>query len=144
MTWKNGTDPLPYINQKKYLKRYRSILTRGKKECPIGEKKEGVRGRVKNSTSRNLLNRLEKFENETLRFMTDIKIPFTNNAGENDIRMTKVQQKISGCFRSMDGAHRFCRIRSYILTCQKNGVEPSVALDMLFNGKLPKFISDSS
>jgi len=130
--------------QKKFLKRYRSVLEQGKSECPQGTKKDGVRGRIKNSKARNLLDRLQKFETETLRFMTDEKIPFTNNAGENDIRMTKVQQKISGCFRSMDGAHRFCRIRSYVLTCQKNGIESTVALDMLFRGELPSFITDSA
>ena len=64
-------------------------------------------------------------------------VPFTNNQGENDIRMTKVQQKISGCFKSMDGAKIFCRIRSYLLTAQKHGVSPAKALKLLFAGKLP-------
>ena len=65
-------------------------------------------------------------------------VPFTNNRGENDIRMTKVQQKISGCFKSMEGAKIFCRIRSYLLTAQKHGISPSTALQTLFNGKLPE------
>ena len=64
-------------------------------------------------------------------------MPFTNNQGENDIRMTKVQQKISGCFKSMEGAKIFCRVRSYLLTCQKHGVSPTDALQSLFNGELP-------
>jgi hypothetical protein len=59
--------------------------------------------------------------------------------GENDIRMTKVQQKISGCFRSVDGAEIFCRVRSYLSTCRKQGVNTSMALDLLFQGKLPDF-----
>jgi hypothetical protein len=53
--------------------------------------------------------------------------------------MTKVQQKISGCFRSVDGAEIFCRVRSYLSTCRKQGVNTSMALDLLFQGKLPDF-----
>ena len=68
-------------------------------------------------------------------------VPFTNNAGENDLRMIKVQQKISGCFRSMEGAYMFCRIRSYILTCQKHDLKITDALDLLFQGKMPDFIN---
>ena len=67
-------------------------------------------------------------------------LPFTNNHAENDLRMTKVQQKISGCFRSMDGAKTFCRIRGYLLTCQRRGISASDALAMVFDGKLPDFI----
>lgn len=75
--------------------------------------------------------------NDVLRFMVLADVPFTNNRGENDIRMTKVQQKISGCFKSMDGAKIFCRVRSYLLTAQKHGVTPTDALKTLFAGKLP-------
>jgi len=86
------------------------------------------------------LERLIDFEQETLRFMTDAGVPFTNNQGENDIRMTKLHQKISGCFRSMEGANIFCRVRSYLSTCRKNNVSATQALTMLFEGRLPDFI----
>jgi transposase len=71
--------------------------------------------------------------------MDDERVPFSNNLGENDIRMTKVQQKISGCFRSIEGARIFCRVRNYLSTCRKQGVKASQALDLLFSGKLPDF-----
>jgi len=127
-------------HQDMFQKRYRTILTQGEGECPITEKPEGQRGRTKKSKSRNLLDRLRNFEQETLRFMRQSLVPFTNNQGESDIRMTKVQQKISGCFRSMEGARNFCRIRGYISTCRKNHFNPTEALRLLFEGKLPAFV----
>ena len=126
----------------KYRLRYRAILKQGEIECPepIRPKKKGKRGRIKKSKSRNLLERLRDYEQDALRFMDNGYVPFSNNLGESDIRMTKVQQKISGCFRSMDGAQIFCRVRSYLSTCRKQGVKSSHALDLLFNGKLPDFL----
>lgn len=124
-----------------YQKRYRSILSRGEKECPVTEKIPGKRGRQKKSKSKNLLDRLKNFEEETLRFMKEKIVPFTNNLGENDLRMTKVQQKISGCFRSMEGAKIFCRIRSYLITARKHGMAPTEALNILFTGRLPSFVT---
>jgi transposase len=127
-----------------YKKKYRQIIEAGKKECPLPEPpvQPKRRGRIKKSKSRNLLDRLRDFESDVLRFMEEPLVPFTNNSGENDLRMTKVQQKISGCFRSMEGAYIFCRIRSYLLTCQKHGVKMTEALELLFQGKEPKFFTD--
>jgi len=128
---------------KKYRLKYRSLLKRGDTECPapIRPKEKGKRGRIKRSKSRNLLERLRDYEQDVLRFMDNERVPFTNNRGENDIRMTKVQQKISGCFRSMEGAKIFCRVRSYLSTCRKHGMKSSHALELLFNGKLPDFLA---
>jgi transposase len=102
----------------KYRRKYRDLLKEAEIECPepIRPKKNGKRGRIKKSKSRNLLERFRDYEEETLRFMDIDYIPFTNNLGENDIRMTKVQQKISGCFRSIEGAKIFCRVRNYLST----------------------------
>ncbi len=125
----------------KYRRRYRNIIKRGEVECPepIRPKKKGKRGRIKKSKSRNLLERLRDYEQDALRFINNELVPFSNNLVENDIRMTKVQQKISGCFRSVDGARIFCLIRSYLSTCRKQGIKSSHALSLLFNGKLPDF-----
>jgi transposase len=126
-----------------WREKYRAILLEADIECPApDESKKKKRGRVKRTKSRNLLERLRDHENDVLRFMDVIYVPFTNNQGERDIRMTKVQQKISGCFRSMEGAETFCRIRSYLLTCQKNSIEASEALEILFSGRLPDFIQE--
>lgn len=126
-----------------YRIKYRAILIAGDQETPPPEPQKNKSGsekkRAKRSKSRNLLERLRNFEDDVLRFMEDKLIPFTNNQGENDLRMTKVQQKISGCFRSIEGAKIFCRIRGYILTCQKHGVSITDAFKLLFEGKLPQF-----
>ena len=124
-----------------YRVRYRELLREAEQECPppdeTGKKK---RGKTARSKARNLLERLRDFENETLRLMVDQNVPFSNSQAESDLRMTKVQQKISGCFRSMDGAKIFCRIRSYLSTCRKQGVMTSAALRLLFQGKYPAFM----
>ncbi len=138
----SNLDVLPEEKIKSYQKRYRSILTKGKKECPLPEINLEEKGRIKKSKSRNLLERLIDFENDTLRFMREPLVPFTNNQGENDIRMTKVQQKISGCFRNMEGAEEFSLIRSYIMTARKNGVSATEAIRDLLNGKIPSFMSE--
>lgn len=126
---------------KHYRRRYRTLLQQAQIECPAPEQSQhkGKRGRVKRSKSRNLLERLIHYEGDVLRFMENPDVPFTNNQGERDIRMTKVQQKISGCFRSMEGAEIFCRIRGYLSTCRKQGVKTSRAMEMLFEGTLPDF-----
>ncbi|MDG5996537.1 MAG: IS66 family transposase [Candidatus Brocadia sp.] len=127
----------------KYRQRYRGILQNAEAESPPPDEtnRKGKRGRVKRTKARNLLERLREYEGDVLRFMDNKNVPFTNNLAENDIRMTKVQQKISGCFRSLDGAKIFCLIRSYLSTCRKQGVNLSQALRMVFRGKLPDFAS---
>ena len=122
-----------------YQQRYRSILENGSKECPLAQN-NAKPGPTKQSKARNLLDRLDNYQEDVLRFMKESIVPFTNNMAENDLRMTKVQQKISGCFRSLNGAKVFCRIRSYLLTCKRHGIEPTQALNMLFDGNLPDFM----
>ncbi|MCU7894899.1 MAG: transposase, partial [Candidatus Thiodiazotropha sp. (ex Lucinoma aequizonata)] len=123
-------------------KRYRKLLEKAEiKYLPPDEsQRNGKRGRLKRSKARNLLERLRDFEQDVLRFMEVESVPFTNNQGENDLRMTKVQQKISGCFRSMEGAKYFCRVRSYLSTCRKQSMTATEALTLLFQGKKPDFM----
>lgn len=107
---------------------------------PDESQRKGKRGRLKRSKARNLLERLRDYEADVLRFLDDPEVPFTNNQGERDIRMFKVQQKISGCFRSIDGAQMFCRVRSYLSTARKQSLSGSEALLCLFEGRLPGFM----
>ena len=82
-----------------------------------------------------LIRRLEGKREQVLRGMTDFRVPFDNNAAEREIRMVKLQQKTSGCFRTPEGATAFCRIRSYLSTARKQGHSPLVALEHAFAGK---------
>ena len=99
----------------KALAGYHAILAKGRRRHPRRQ------GRGAQSKAANLLNRLEDHDWSVLAFLLDPDVPFTNNQGERDIRMEKVRQKISGCFRTLRGAQVFARIRSYISTCRKQG-----------------------
>lgn len=95
---------------------YDELVTEGLRAPPPPDVPEPVR-----KQARNLLLRLERRKEEVLRFLTDFRVPFENNQAERDLRMVKLQQKVSGCFRTQEGARRFCRIRSYVSTARKQG-----------------------
>ena len=116
---------------------YRNILTRAERELPpIPAKQNGKRGRVAKSDAHNLCERLKEHETAVLLFATDANVPFTNNRAERDLRMSKVKQKVSGCFRKAEFAQASCRISSYLQTMANQGVNPLVAIQIALSGQL--------
>ena len=103
------------------LERYDVIIQAGLKENPAVLPPPGRRRRPAQTPTRNWLERLDTQRNEVLRFLEDLAVPFDNNLAECDLRMVKVRQKISGTFRTQDGATRLARIRSYLSTARKQG-----------------------
>jgi transposase len=125
---------------KDFEDRYDHIIERAKLENPppIASNSGGQikkRGKKKKTKALNLLERLDKYRREALAFMYDFEVPFDNNLAERDQRMVKVQQKISGNFRSWEGARIFCRIRGYISTVKKNSISVIDAIQGVFEGK---------
>jgi len=116
---------------KKAWQRYRAVVRRGRRRHP---RLLAGQGRTAQSRAANLLDRLEDFDLSILAFLFDERVPFTNNQAEQDIRMIKVRQKISGCFRTLRGAQAFCRIRSYLSTCRKQGQNLWQALQGAISG----------
>jgi transposase len=96
-----------------------ALLDEGEQAHPRALAPPGTRGRTKQSPARNLLDRLRKHQNAFLCFLEDLRVDFDNNLAERDLRMIKVQQKVSGCFRSLAGAQAFSRIRGYLSTLRK-------------------------
>ena len=133
---KAGLAALPAEDLDRFHHRYLRIVEAGYAQNPLTESSAGPkrRGRRKQSKARNLLDRFRDHPEGILAFMHDFSVPFTNNLPERDLRMMKLRQKISGTFRSFDALVDFCRIRGYVSTARKNGLNALDALRRVFTG----------
>jgi transposase len=134
-----GHARLQLTERKDFVDRYQALLASGlaaNPPPPDQERRPGQRGRLAQSPTRNLLERLLLRQDQVLAFLDDLAIPFDNNQAERDLRGLKVQQKVSGCFRSDRGAEAYARIRSYLATLRKQGRSLLAALNTVFAGPL--------
>ena len=131
-----GLTALPPTDRDRLLQGYERIVQAGYAQNPLAPPPLGPkrRGRRKQSKARNLLDRFRDHPHSILAFMRDFAIPFDNNQSERDLRMMKLRQKISGTFRSFKALVNFCRIRGYVSTARKNGVNALDALQRVFLG----------
>jgi transposase len=132
----NTANSLSLDKTEAFEERYTKILKDGFVEDYNANRKLYSEEKVKKSTSLNLLNRLSSHKEEILSFMYDFNIPFDNNLAERDLRMAKVKQKISGTFRSLEGANAFTRIRGYVSTVRKNGLNTLDCIKSIFTNNI--------
>jgi transposase len=130
-----GLQNLDEQRQQLLTQKYDLLIQQGYGQHPLPEKQVGKRGSPKKTKTQNMLQRFDIHKEDILRFMRNFTIPFDNNLAEQAIRMMKVKQKISGCFRSKDGASSFAIIRSYIDTMRKNGYSIMDAISLAMAGK---------
>jgi transposase len=132
----HGRTCLPTDVRQAFARRYDAALDAGLAANPPLPP-TGKRGRPTRGKAGSLVDRLRVHKDQTLAFMDDFAVPFDNNQAERDLRMTKVREKISGCFRTATGAQRFCRIRGYISTLRKQGMPIFAALSQAMLGTPP-------
>lgn len=129
-----GAEALSQGQWQYWRKKYDDLVGEGERLHPVAEKQKGKRGVVKKTKTQNMIERFRKYKEQILAFAKDFVIPFGNNLAEQAIRMMKVKQKVSGCFRSRQGAEDFADIRSYIATMKKQGISIIEALRAAVNG----------
>ena len=132
---KNRLKPTAYF-LRHYSRAYDGILKKALKKNPVPARGMAQKGRPKRGTVGALVDRLITHKEKFLLFFTDFTVPFDNNRAERDIRMFKVKRKVSGCFRTMEGAHNFAAIMSYIGTARKHGLSAFRAIKNALIGNL--------
>jgi len=132
-----GQRQVPTIHHDPLLARYRDLLAVGlaANPPPMSRRRPGQRGRLAQSPARHLLERLVLGQDQVLAFLDDLAIPFDNNQAERDLRGRKIQQKVSGCFRSTAGADAFACLRGYLATLRKQAQALLIALETVFAGQ---------
>lgn len=124
----SGKENLSYYYLHTFDKEYDRIIEEGRTQNPIQEKKPGKRGRQAKGKVRALIERLAKYKGAVCLFTKNFLVPFDNNQAERDVRMIKVKTKVSGCFRTKEGADNYAKIMSYIGTANKHGINSFIAV----------------
>ena len=142
----SGIDFVSIEQLERFDKQYDEIINTAYAENPLPETTDKKRDRKKKGKVLNLIDQLDKYKSAVCFFVKDFRVPFDNNQTERDIRMIKVKTKVSGCFRSVEGAQEYLTIMSYIGTARKHGMNPYVAIrsaisgnpDIIFNERGPE------
>ena len=132
---KDGFSCYPLELLKSYFARYDALVEEGVAANPLKEAVKGKRGRKAKGKTRCLLERLRDYRTDILRFAVDWTVPFTNNEAERCVRFSKVKEKVSGCFRTKQGADNFMSIMSYIGSAKKHGMSAYAAILEAVNGR---------
>ena len=134
-----GKDFLSYYHYHKFDKKYDELIEQARKENPLPETTEKKRGRKKKGKILALVERLANYKVPVCLFIHNFNVPFDNNQAERDLRMIKVKTKVSGCFRTEEGARDYRKIMSYVGTAHKQGHNAYQAIKNAISGH-PDFI----
>ncbi len=127
-------DEVSYYHRHRFDMEYDAIIKTAYEENPLPETSANKRGRKKKSKVLNLICRLDNYKESVCLFIKNLCVPFDNNQAERDLRMVKVKTKVSGCFRSEEGAQEYLTIMSYIGSAHKHGINAFTAIREALNG----------
>ena len=138
-----GESKLSEERLQEFSQEYDKIITKGRSENPPPPEDgnaAGKRGRKKKGKTLALIERLETHKASVCLFVNNFDVPFDNNLAERDIRMVKTKTKVSGCFRSLEGAENYLKIMSYVGTVKKHGRSAYDAIKQSLLGKSDFFL----